>query len=62
MVLTTSKAEEDVFRTCDRGVAGYITRPATPAGLVEMSRGNDQYRHHTVAVSPNGVLSSPDGD
>lgn len=61
VVLTTSKAEEDVFRTYDLGVAGYITKPTTFAGLVAMSRGIDQYWHHTVAVSSNGAVFFPDG-
>ena len=55
VVLTTSKAEEDIFRTYDLGVAGYITKPATFQGLVDMSRSIDQYWHHTVVISPNGT-------
>jgi CheY-like chemotaxis protein len=35
VVLTTSKAEEDILRTYDLGAAGYITKPVTFAGLVE---------------------------
>ena len=39
VVLTTSKAEEDIFRTYDLGVNSFITKPVTFAGLVEvMSR------------------------
>ena len=55
VVLTTSKAEEDIFRTYDLGIAGYITKPATFQGLVDMSRSIDQYWHHTVVISPNGT-------
>jgi CheY-like chemotaxis protein len=35
VVLTTSKAEEDILRTYDLGAAGYITKPVTFEGLVE---------------------------
>jgi CheY-like chemotaxis protein len=34
VVLTTSKAEEDVLRTYDLGVSSYITKPVTFDGLV----------------------------
>jgi two-component system, response regulator len=36
IVLTTSKDEEDVFRTYDLGVNSFITKPVTFAGLVEV--------------------------
>ena len=55
VVLTTSKAEEDIFRSYDAGVAGYIAKPATFRGLVKMSRSIDQYWHHTVVISSNGI-------
>ena len=35
IVLTTSSAEEDVFRSYDLGVSSYITKPVTFAGLVD---------------------------
>ena len=35
VVLTTSRAEEDVFRTYDLGVSSFITKPVTFDGLVE---------------------------
>lgn len=35
VVLTTSKDEEDIFRTYDLGVSSFITKPVTFAGLVE---------------------------
>jgi CheY-like chemotaxis protein len=38
IVLTTSKDEEDVFRTYDLGVNSFITKPVTFAGLVEVMR------------------------
>jgi two-component system, response regulator len=35
IVLTTSRAEEDIFRTYDLGVSSFITKPVTFEGLVE---------------------------
>ena len=35
VVLTTSKAEEDIFRSYDLGASSYITKPVTFEGLVE---------------------------
>ena len=34
MVLTTSKSEEDIFRSDDLGVSGVIVNPVTLEGLV----------------------------
>ena len=35
VVLTTSSAEEDIYRSYDLGVSGYITKPVTFSGLVD---------------------------
>jgi CheY-like chemotaxis protein len=35
IVLTTSKAEEDIFRSYDLGVSSFITKPVTFEGLIE---------------------------
>src|SRR4030067_2655550 len=43
VVLTTSKAEEDIMRRYDIGAASYITKPVTFDGLVEVIRGLGQY-------------------
>jgi CheY-like chemotaxis protein len=43
VVLTTSRAEEDVFRTYDLGVNSFITKPVTFAGLVEVVQGFSRY-------------------
>lgn len=43
VVLTTSKAEEDIMRSYDIGAAGYITKPVTFDGLVEAIRGLKRY-------------------
>ncbi len=38
IVLTTSQAEEDIFRSYDLGVNSFITKPVTFAGLTEAMR------------------------
>ncbi len=43
VVLTTSKAEEDILRSYDIGAASYITKPVTFDGLVEAIKGLGQY-------------------
>lgn len=43
VVLTTSKAEEDVARTYDLGVSSFITKPATFEGLLKVVRVLNQY-------------------
>ena len=43
VVLTTSKAEEDIFRTYGLGVNSFITKPVTFAGLVEVMRAWSRY-------------------
>jgi two-component system response regulator len=43
VVLTTSKAEEDIMRSYDIGAASYITKPVTFEGLVEAIKGLGQY-------------------
>jgi CheY-like chemotaxis protein len=43
IVLTTSKAEEDILRTYDLGVNSFITKPVTFEGLVEVVRSLNHY-------------------
>jgi CheY-like chemotaxis protein len=43
IVLTTSKAEEDLYRTYDLGVNSFITKPVTFEGLVEVMRTINRY-------------------
>jgi CheY-like chemotaxis protein len=38
IVLTTSKAEEDIYRSYDLGVNSFITKPVTFDGLVQVMR------------------------
>jgi CheY-like chemotaxis protein len=54
IVLTTSKAEEDIFRTYDLGVSSFIAKPVTFAGLVEAMRVLSQYWFEIVELPNRG--------
>lgn len=43
VVLTTSKAEEDIYRTYDLGVNSFITKPVSFEALVEVMKTLDKY-------------------
>jgi CheY-like chemotaxis protein len=43
VVLTTSKAEEDIFRSYNLGANSFITKPVTFAGLVEVVQNLRRY-------------------
>jgi len=43
VVLTTSKAEEDILRTYDLGVNSFISKPVTFDGLVDVMRDLGRY-------------------
>ncbi len=53
VVLTTSKAEEDIYRTYDLGVSSFITKPVTFDGLVNVMRAIGKYWFEIVEL-PNG--------
>jgi CheY-like chemotaxis protein len=38
VVLTTSNAEEDIHRTYDLGISGYITKPVSFSGLLDVMK------------------------
>jgi CheY-like chemotaxis protein len=52
VVLTTSRAEEDIFRTYDLGVSSFITKPVTFEGLVEAMKVLSTYWFEIVEL-PN---------
>lgn len=52
IVLTTSKAEEDVVRTYDLGVNSFICKPVTFEGLVEIVKTVGRYWIEIVALPP----------
>jgi DNA-binding NarL/FixJ family response regulator len=43
VIMTTSKAEEDIYRTYNLGAASYITKPVTFEGLVDVIRTVGKY-------------------
>ena len=55
VVLTTSKAEEDILRSYDLGASSYITKPVTFEGLVKTVKHLEHYWFEVVelpAASP----------
>jgi len=55
VVLTTSKAEEDILRSYDLGVNSYVTKPVTFKGLVEVIKVLGQYWFEVVELPPEGA-------
>jgi CheY-like chemotaxis protein len=53
VVLTTSKAEEDILRSYDLGANAYITKPVTFQGLAEAMRVLSMFWFELVKL-PNG--------
>ena len=50
VVLTTSKAEEDIYRTYDLGVNSFITKPVTFEGLVSVMKSLGRYWFEIVEL------------
>lgn len=50
VVLTTSKAEEDIYRTYDLGVNSFITKPVSFQSLVDIMRGLRAYWFEIVTL------------
>jgi len=50
VVLTTSDAEEDIFRTYELGVNSYIKKPVTFEGLVEVMKSLRKYWFEIVQL------------
>lgn len=55
VVLTSSKAEEDVLRSYDLGANSFITKPVTFEGLVEVVKTLSQYWFEVVQLPPDGA-------
>jgi CheY-like chemotaxis protein len=53
VVLTTSRADEEVFRSYDLGANSYVTKPVTFDGLVEVMRTLGLYWLRTVSLPPD---------
>jgi two-component system response regulator len=54
VIMTTSKAEEDVVRSYDLSAASYITKPVTFEGLVEVVKVLGRYWLEIVELPPDG--------
>ncbi|AMV26857.1 Response regulator rcp1 [Gemmata sp. SH-PL17] len=54
VVMTTSKAEEDVLRSYDLSAASYITKPVTFERLVDVVRTLGKYWLEIVELPPDG--------
>ena len=52
VVLTTSKAEEDIYRTYNLGVSSFITKPVSFEGLVSVMRVLGKYWFEIVELPP----------
>lgn len=52
VVMTTSKAEEDIYRTYDLGISSFIIKPVAFESLVEIMKGLAQYWFQIVALPP----------
>lgn len=52
VILTTSKAEEDIIRSYDLGVSGYVTKPVRFDHLVEVMKVLGTYWFETVEPPP----------
>lgn len=53
VVLTTSRAEEDIFRTYDLGVNSFVTKPVTFTGLVDVMHELGHYWLQMVQLPPS---------
>ena len=55
VVMTTSKAEEDILRSYDLGVNSFIVKPVTFEGLVEVMRTIGHYWFEIVELPPTAA-------
>ena len=58
VVLTTSKSDADILQTYDLGVSGYVTKPVTFMGLVDVMKSIGEYWFHIVQLPTNGHYST----
>jgi len=57
VVLTTSKAEEDICRTYDLGASSFITKPVAFEGLVDVMRTLQKYWFEIVELPSHAYRS-----
>jgi len=54
VILTTSKADEDIFKSYDLGVNSYIVKPVTFEALVDVLQTLEKYWFEIVELPPSG--------
>ena len=59
IILTTSKAEEDILRTYNLSAASYITKPVTFESLVDVVKTLGKYWLEIVELPENGDPARP---
>jgi CheY-like chemotaxis protein len=57
VVMTTSRAEEDIYRTYDLGVSSYVAKPMTFDSLVDVMKGLGTYWFEIVALPAREQLA-----
>lgn len=57
IVLTTSKEDEDILRSYNIGACGYITKPVSFAGLIEVMQIIGRYWFEIVSLPEKGTAS-----
>ncbi|WP_375335916.1 response regulator [Microcoleus sp. FACHB-831] len=55
VVMTTSKADADIYRSYDLGANSFITKPVTFESLVEVMKALGKYWFEIVELPPAGV-------
>ena len=55
VILTTSKADEDIFKSYDLGVNSYIVKPVTFEALVDVLQTLEKYWFEIVELPPVGI-------
>ena len=60
VIMTTSKAEEDIVRTYDLSASSYITKPVTFEGLLEVVKTLGKYWLEIVELPSNDRRSTPE--
>jgi two-component system response regulator len=58
IILTTSKAEEDIYRTYDLGATSYITKPVTFSSMVDVVQTLGRYWLEIVELVDDGSRGS----
>ena len=61
VVLTTSKAEQDIYRTYDLGVNSFIIKPVSFESLVDIMKTLGKYWFNIVEL-PSGGIGERDGE